>query len=59
MKAQYLDRVIAAGREARSVALATDLGSGAQLLLDNDRFDGELEGFGSEVIALMAREGRI
>ena len=24
-----------------------------------DRFDGELEGFGSEVIALMAREGRI
>ncbi|MFI5244506.1 MAG: MotA/TolQ/ExbB proton channel family protein, partial [Gemmatimonadales bacterium] len=24
-----------------------------------NRFDGELEGFGSEVIALLAREGRI
>ena len=24
-----------------------------------NRFDGELDGFGSEVIALMAREGRI
>jgi len=42
MKTRYLDRVIAAGREARSVALATDLASGAQLLLDGDRFDGEL-----------------
>ena len=29
MKTRYLDRVIAAGREARSVALATDLASGA------------------------------
>ena len=42
MRAKYLDAVIAAGREARSVALATDLKSGAQLLLDSDRFDGEL-----------------
>ena len=42
MKTRYLDRVIAAGHEARSVALATDLASGAQLLLDGDRFDGEL-----------------
>jgi xanthine dehydrogenase accessory factor len=42
MKAKYLDRVIAAGREARSVALATELTSGAQLLLDNARFEGEL-----------------
>ena len=42
MRAKYLDAVIAAGREARSVALATDLKSGAQLLLDGDRFDGEL-----------------
>ena len=42
MKSRYLDCVIGAGREARSVALATDLASGAQLLLDGDRFDGEL-----------------
>ena len=42
MKAKYLDAVIAAGREARSVALATELKSGAQLLLDGTRFDGEL-----------------
>jgi xanthine dehydrogenase accessory factor len=49
MKAKYLDRVIAAGHEARSVALATDLTSGGQLLLEpapaeagGDRFDGEL-----------------
>jgi len=42
MKTRYLDRVIAAGHEARSVALATNLTSGAQLLLDGDRFDGEL-----------------
>ena len=42
MRARYLDAVIAAGHEARSVALATDLKSGAQLLLDGERFDGEL-----------------
>ncbi len=42
MKAKYLDRVIAAGREARSVALATELKSGAQLLFDGTRFDGDL-----------------
>jgi len=42
MRAKYLDAVIAAGHEARSVALATDLKSGAQLLLDGERFDGEL-----------------
>jgi xanthine dehydrogenase accessory factor len=42
MKAKYLDAVVAAGREARSVARATHLASGAQLLLDGDRFDGEL-----------------
>jgi xanthine dehydrogenase accessory factor len=42
MRGKYLDAVIAAGREARSVALATDLTSGVQLLLDGDRFDGEL-----------------
>ncbi len=43
MKGRYLDAVIAAGHQSRSVALATDLASGRQLLLDHDRFDGELE----------------
>jgi xanthine dehydrogenase accessory factor len=42
MKTRYLDAVIAAGRQARSVALATELKSGAQLLFDGDRFDGDL-----------------
>jgi xanthine dehydrogenase accessory factor len=42
MKGRYLDAVLAAGREARSVALATELASGAQLLLDGDSFEGEL-----------------
>jgi xanthine dehydrogenase accessory factor len=42
MRAKYLDAVISAGRGSRSVALATDIASGAQLLLDDGRFDGEL-----------------
>ena len=42
MKTKYLEAVIAAGRASRSVALATELKSGAQLLLDGERFDGEL-----------------
>ena len=42
MKTRYLDAVIAAGQSSRSVALATELKSGAQLLLDSGRFDGEL-----------------
>ncbi len=42
MKAEYLERVIAAEREARAVALATNLASGAQLLLDGGRFEGAL-----------------
>ena len=42
MKGRFLDAAIAAEREGRSVALATDLASGHQLLLDGDRFDGEL-----------------
>jgi len=42
MKTKYLEAVIAAGRASRSVALATELKSGAQLLLDAGRFDGEL-----------------
>jgi len=42
MKGRFLDAVIAAGREARSVVLATDLKTGAQLLLDGQRTEGEL-----------------
>jgi xanthine dehydrogenase accessory factor len=34
MRGRFLDSVIAAGREARSVALATDIKTGAQLLLE-------------------------
>ena len=36
MKGRILDRVVAAGREHRSVALATELATGRQLLLDGD-----------------------
>ena len=43
MKTKYLDAVIAAGAQSRSVALATELRSGAQLLLDDGGFDGELQ----------------
>ena len=42
MKGRFLDAVIAAGREARSVALATELASGRQLLLEADRVEGDL-----------------
>ena len=42
MKGRFLDAVIAAGREARSVALATDITSGTQLLLDGGRAEGDL-----------------
>ena len=49
MKTKYLNAVIAAGHDSRSVALATELRSGAQLLLQpapaeagGDRFDGDL-----------------
>ena len=42
MKGRFLDAVIAAGRDHRSVALATELKSGQQLLLDGDRREGEL-----------------
>ena len=42
MKGRFLDAVIAAARDHRSVALATELKSGDQLLLDGDRSDGEL-----------------
>ena len=43
MKGRFLDAVIAAGRDHRSVALATQLKSGQQLLLDGARTDGELK----------------
>jgi len=42
MRRQFLDAVIAAGRDSRSVALATELKSGHQLLLDREQFAGDL-----------------
>src|SRR6266446_4486396 len=42
MKGRFLDAVLAAARDHRSVALATELKSGHQLLLDGDRAEGEL-----------------
>jgi xanthine dehydrogenase accessory factor len=43
MKGGILDRLVGAGRGNRAVALATDLATGRQLLLDGDRGDGDLE----------------
>jgi xanthine dehydrogenase accessory factor len=43
MKGKFLDAVIAAGAEARSVALATELTSGAQLFFDGDTVEGDLQ----------------
>jgi xanthine dehydrogenase accessory factor len=42
MKGRFLDAVIAAGREARSISLATELTGGRQLLLDGERVEGDL-----------------
>jgi len=42
MKGRYIDAVIAANAEGRSVALATELKSGAQLFLYEDQLEGEL-----------------
>ncbi|HEV2302346.1 MAG TPA: XdhC family protein [Stellaceae bacterium] len=42
MKGRFLDAVLAAGRESRSVALATELGSGRQLLFDGEKSEGDL-----------------
>jgi xanthine dehydrogenase accessory factor len=42
MRREFLDAVLAAGAERRSVALATDLSSGRQLLLDRGRTAGDL-----------------
>jgi xanthine dehydrogenase accessory factor len=43
MKGKFLDAVIDAGAESRSVALATELKSGAQLFLDGDTVEGDLQ----------------
>jgi xanthine dehydrogenase accessory factor len=43
MKGRILDRVVAAGREHRSIALATDLATGQQVLIDNGSREGDLE----------------
>jgi xanthine dehydrogenase accessory factor len=42
MKGSILDRLVGAGRAHRSVALATDLATGGQLLLDGDGGEGDL-----------------
>src|SRR5262249_36665054 len=42
MKGRVLDHVVAAARDHRSVALATDLTAGHQLLVDGDQVQGEL-----------------
>jgi xanthine dehydrogenase accessory factor len=43
MKSQYIDAVIAANAAGRTVGLATDLKSGAQLYLDGEQTEGNLE----------------
>ncbi len=43
MKSRYIDAVMTANAEGRSAALATDLKTGAQLLLDNGETEGNLE----------------
>ena len=43
MRRAILDRVVAAARDHCSVALATELGSGRQLLLDGGMAEGDLE----------------
>ncbi|MBV8779681.1 MAG: XdhC family protein [Alphaproteobacteria bacterium] len=42
MKRGYIEAVLAANNEGRSVALATELRSGAQLFLDGDQVEGDL-----------------
>jgi xanthine dehydrogenase accessory factor len=42
MKGRTLDHVVAAARDHRSVALATDLATGRQLLLDDKQVEGDL-----------------
>jgi xanthine dehydrogenase accessory factor len=42
MKGRFLEAILAAGRDSRSVALATDIASGRQLLFDGERSEGDL-----------------
>jgi len=42
MKGRILDQVLAAEREHRSVALATDLATGRQLLFEGEHAEGDL-----------------
>jgi len=42
MKGGILDRLVKAGHDHRSAALATDIANGRQLLLDGDRVEGDL-----------------
>ena len=42
MKGRILDAVISAGGESRSVALATNLATGRQVLVDGASAEGEL-----------------
>jgi xanthine dehydrogenase accessory factor len=42
MKGRYIEAVLAANKEGRSVALATELKSGAQLFIDDERQEGDL-----------------
>jgi xanthine dehydrogenase accessory factor len=63
MKGRFLDAVIAAGRDKRSLVLATDIRSGAQLLLDGERTEGDLAldeaGLGAMRDALRADRNRL
>jgi xanthine dehydrogenase accessory factor len=43
MRRRFLDAVIAAGRESRPIALATDLATGSQLLVEEASAEGELD----------------
>lgn len=43
MREKFLDAILLAGKESRSLALATDLASGRQLLFDREHSEGELE----------------
>ncbi|MBV9859583.1 MAG: XdhC family protein [Alphaproteobacteria bacterium] len=43
MRGAFLDAVLAAGQESRSVALATELASGRELLFDGEQTRGDLE----------------
>ena len=43
MKRRFLDAVLAAARESRSISLATDLATGRQLLVTHDSAEGELD----------------